>query len=128
MTRTVLSHIACGALFLLLLPAQGGALADQKKDKDRDANTRRLSGIVQMPNETPVAGAIVKIKNRNNLQVRSFITLQDGKYLFQNLSTGVDYEVQAEFKDLESAKRTLSVYDSRPHVVMNLTLEPAKKE
>jgi len=120
---TLLSSVA-----ILFLCAFCALSAEQKKDKDRDTATRRLSGIVQTGDEKPVAGAIVKIKNRTNLQIRSFITLQDGKYQFQNLSTGVDYEIQAEFQDMASAKRTLSVFDSRQNVVMNLTLEPSKKE
>ena len=83
---------------------------------------------MQLPDDNPAQGAMVKIKNVKNLQVRSYITQADGKYQFQNLSTSVDYEIEAEYKDLSSPKRMLTVYDSRQDLIFNLKLEPRKKE
>jgi len=74
-----------------------------------------------------VAGAVVKLKNMRNLQVRSFITQADGKYMFQNLSSTVDFELKAEYKGMASPARTLTIYDTRLDPIINLKLEPAKK-
>jgi hypothetical protein len=64
------------------------------------------------------------------LQVTSFITPADGKYGFHNLSSNIDYEVRADFNELSSDKRSLSVFDSRLDAVINLPLaaKTAEKE
>jgi hypothetical protein len=95
---------------------------NQKKDKGRDPNVRNLQGVVTLPDSNPARGAVVKLKNLKTLQVTSFITPPDGKYRFHNLSSNIDYEVRADFNDLSSDKRTLSVFDSRMDAVINLPL------
>lgn len=112
----------------LVLPLAAFQWSNQKKDKQRDPTIRNVKGIVELPDDSPAQGAVVKIKNLKNLEVRSYITQTDGRYHFQNLSTSVDYELQAEYKDLSSSKRTLSIYDSRLDMIINLKLEPRKKE
>ena len=89
---------------------------------------RNVSGIVQLPDDTPAQGAVVQLKNLKSLQVRSFITQDGGKYIFQNLSTNADYELKAEFKGMASGRRTLSIYDTRLDAIVNLKLEPGRKE
>lgn len=111
----------------VLLPL-AGQWTNQKKDKKGDPTIRSVKGLVQLPDDNPAQGAVVKIKNVKNLQVRSYITQADGKYQFQNLSTSVDYEIEAEYKDLSSPKRMLTVYDSRQDLIFNLKLGPRKKE
>jgi hypothetical protein len=95
---------------------------NQKKGKGRDPNVRNLQGVVTLPDGNPAKAAVVKIKNLKTLQVTSFITPPDGKYRFHNLSSNIDYEVRADFNDLSSDKRTLSVFDSRLDAVINLSL------
>jgi hypothetical protein len=127
MTRRLWLKAFVSAL-ALVFPLAAFQWSNQKKDKQRDQTIRNVKGIVQLPDDNPAQGAVVKIKNLKNLEVRSFITQSDGRYHFQNLSTSVDYELQAEHKDLTSAKRTLSIYDSRLDIIVNLKLEPKKKE
>jgi hypothetical protein len=116
-------------LFSLVLALTAGAQwTNKKKEKPRDPTIRSLQGVVTLPDESPAEGAVVKLKNLKTLQVRSYITQKDGKYQFQNLSTNIDYEVTADFKDLASATRTLSVFDSRFEAVINLKLEPGKEK
>lgn len=97
-----------------------------KKGKPRDANSRNLEGTVRLPDGNIAVGAVVKLKNLKTLQVRSYITQDDGKYRFDNLSTNIDYEVQGQSKGMESAVRTLSVFDNRLDAVINLKLEQGK--
>lgn len=98
---------------------------DKKKE---DPNIRSLQGLVRGADENPVDGAVVKIKNIKTLQIRSFITKADGQYSFGGLSTNADYEVWADFQGGSSDTRTLSVFDSRKAAVINLKVEPKKKE
>lgn len=98
---------------------------DKKKE---DPSIRTLQGLVKGADENPLDGAVVKIKNIKTLQIRSFITKADGQYTFGGLSTNADYEVWADFQGGSSDTRTLSVFDSRKSAVINLKVEPKKKE
>jgi len=70
----------------------------------------------------PVNGAVVQLKNTKTLQIRSFITQQDGSYYFNGLSTDVDYELKADYQGLSSSTKTLSSFDSRKEAILNLKL------
>jgi hypothetical protein len=94
----------------------------QKKDKS-DANTRGLSGQVTDENDKPVNGAVVQLKDSRTLQIRSFITQDDGDYRFAGLKIDNDYQVKAEYNGASSGWKTLSVFDSRKAPIVNLKLE-----
>lgn len=97
-----------------------------KKEKPRDPTIRNLQGQVLLPDDKPAEGAVVKLKNLKTLQIRSYITQRDGKYVFQNLSRNVDYEIKSDFKDMSSPTRSLTVFDSRYDPVINLKLDASK--
>jgi hypothetical protein len=97
-----------------------------RKPKDEETKTRSLAGKVTDEKDNAVEGAIVQLKDTKTLQVRSFITKEDGTYHFHGLSTDVDYQVKAERQGASSGVRTLSVFDSRKSAVINLKLEPKK--
>jgi hypothetical protein len=73
-----------------------------------------------------VAGAVVQLKNTKTLQVRSFITKDDGTYYFLGLSPDIDYELHAEYQGASSSTKTLSSFDSRKEAIINLKLNPKK--
>ncbi len=98
-------------------------LGGPKRDKKEDANVRSVQGVVRGPSDSLVEGAVVHLKDTKSLRVRSFITREDGGYRFHGLSTDVDYELRANFQDLSSEVRRLSVFDSRRNAVINLKLE-----
>lgn len=115
------------ASVLLACVALAFQWSSDKKDKPRDRTHRDVVGLVTLPDDGPAAGAVVKLKNLRSLEVHSFITQADGKYIFQHLSSNIDYEVRADFKDMTSGPRKLLIYDTRLDPVINLKLEPAKK-
>lgn len=98
------------------------AAAQRKKDRE-DTTTRALQGTVTDPADQPVKGAVVQLKDMRTLQVRSFITQEQGAYHFSGLKTDVDYEVKADFSGMSSGSKTLSVFDSRKNPILNLKLE-----
>lgn len=108
-----------GGLALLLLCAPGGAAQDKKADSD---HTRSVKGLVLSPDAKAVKQAVVYLKNTKTLQIHSFITKDDGSYYFNELSPDIDYELTAESDGLKSATRTLSSFDDRKRVVMDLKL------
>lgn len=125
--RTLLIALVLGSI--LLAQAPGGSYGNwlpgstgKGKEKE-DANTRALQGAVKSADDQVVEGAVVQIKNTKTMQVRSFITKADGIFSFTGLSTAVDYEVKASAKGMESPVRTVSTFDDRKRVIVNLKLE-----
>ena len=98
----------------------GNAFADKKNQET--ANQRSVQGVVTDANGNPVSGAVVYLKNAKSLQIRSFVTKEDGTYHFFELSPDVDYELKADFQGASSGSKTLSSFDSRKKAVINLKL------
>ena len=122
MKRWLLVALACVALSVTTVQAG----SDEKEQKKRDANTRSVQGSVSDSGDTLISGAVVQLKDTKSLQVRSFITKDDGIYHFHGLSPNVDYELRAEFQGASSAPKTLSSFDGRKIAVLNLKLQPKK--
>ncbi|MBS1854855.1 MAG: carboxypeptidase regulatory-like domain-containing protein [Acidobacteria bacterium] len=104
-------------LAVVLLLLCGLALAAEK-----DPPTRSVEGVVTSVDDQPVSGAVVQLENTKTQQIRSYITQEDGKYRFYELSTEVDYRLKAEFKGASSATKTLSSFDSRKKSFINFKL------
>ena len=117
-----MSRIWAVGLAALLLCASGALGQDKKAAKER---TRDIQGAVTSPEDQPVGGAVVYLKNLKTLMVTSFYTKEDGTYYFHGLSPDIDYEVRAESKGMASPTRKLSSFDSRKQAGINLKL--AKK-
>jgi len=115
MLRTV-RILALVALFSLSLSF------GQKKGQE-DANVRTVQGTVTDAQDSAVAGAVVQLKNTKTLQIRSFITKEQGAYYFHGLNTDLDYELKAEHQGATSSVKTLSAFDSRKQAVINLKIE-----
>jgi hypothetical protein len=108
------------AVFCALLLATASAWAEKK---DENANIRTVQGTVNNAQGEAVNGAVVQLKNTKTLQIRSFITRDNGAYYFHGLSTDIDYELRADFNGVSSKSRTLSSFDSRKQPVVNLKIE-----
>ena len=85
-------------------------------------NTRTVQGSVTDAQGSAVDGAVVQLKNTKTLQIRSFITKEQGSYYFHGLSPDVDYELKAEYQGAASPSKTLSSFDNRKKAVINLKL------
>jgi hypothetical protein len=107
---------------LLAMCWAGSGVAADKKDK-QSANERTVQGSVMDANESPVNGAVVYIENKKTMQIRSFITKDQGTYYFHSLSPDVDYQLHAEFNGASSPSKTLSSFDSRKLATINLKLK-----
>jgi hypothetical protein len=117
MTRAIFAAVACA----VVLSASVWAAR-----KDENANIRSVQGVVSDAQGQAVNGAVVQLKNTKTLQIRSFITRDNGAYYFHGLGTDVDYELRADFSGTSSGARTLSSFDSRKQPVVNLKLEAKK--
>jgi hypothetical protein len=119
-------RIAMFLLAALLLAASSSAFAQSKK-KGEEPN-RSVQGTVTSSADQAVPGAVVYLKNTKSLEIRSFVTKDDGTYYFQRLSPDVDYELRAELQSAgeSSSTKTLSSFDSRKQATINLKLNPKK--
>jgi hypothetical protein len=121
MIRTSLAvknaSLIAGALLLVISVV--AAAAPDKKDKQEG---RLLYGKVLDKQDNPVAGAIVYLTNTRTHAVKTYIIGQDGTYRFPGLST-VDYEVYAQYNGHKSDTKSVSQFDDRPQVYIDLRID-----
>ncbi len=115
--------IGCCGVFLLSLSllSLNFALAQSSK-KGQSENVRSVKGTVTDANGNAVVGAVVQLKNKKSLQIRSFITKEKGEYFFTGLSSDVDYEVKAESNGASSSSRNISLFDTEKIAIRDLKL------
>ena len=58
--------------------------------------------------------------------MRSYISDDQGNYRFSGLDPNVDYEIYAEKNGEKSATRTVSSFDSKKDIVINLKIDRKK--
>jgi len=102
-----------------------GLLAQKKTKEERreEANSRTVQGLVTGADEKPVVGAVVLLKDMRSLQVRSFITQDDGTYHFSGLKGDIEYQLTAKAGDASAGPKTLSIFDSRKEAILNFKLD-----
>jgi len=113
-------------LLVFLGLAGGIALWAQNPNARQESSTRTVEGTVTNAGKQPVSSAVVQLKDTKTLQIRSFITQQDGKYHFTGLSTNVDYELHAQHEGKDSKTKRLDVFNSRHVATVNLRLKKTK--
>ena len=118
------------ALAAVALLASAGLMGQEqtRKEKREEAKLRNVMGMVVDAEDQPANGAVVQLKDMRTLQVRSFITQNDGAYHFTGLRPDVDYQITAKFGDMTAAARTLSIFDNRKEAVMNFKLDKSEKK
>ena len=103
--------------FVLMVAVAAPATPD-KKEKQQG---RLLFGKVLDQQDNPVAGAIVYLTNTRTHAVKTYIVSQEGTYRFPGLST-VDYEVYAEYNSHKSDTKSVSQFDDRSQVYVDLRI------
>jgi hypothetical protein len=109
------------AVILALFAAVGVA-----QDKKREAQLRTVRGVVEDKSDTPISGSVVFLKNVRTNSVRSSYTDDTGSYRFSGLDPNADYELHAEKEGAKSQTRTVSSFDSRKDIVLNLKIDRKK--
>lgn len=112
---------ACAAFVLPLLAFLAVAHFSQAKDK-ADVG-RLLTGKVSNKAEQPLANAVVYLTNTHTKAIKTYITGPDGVFRFPGLSMNVDYEVYAQLQGRKSDPKTVSQFDNRQQVNVNLRID-----
>jgi hypothetical protein len=114
--RSVIKAVTVACALLVALGAVSSASPD-KKDKTVG---RLLFGKVLDPQDNPLPDAIVYLTNTRTRSVKTYIVGPDGTYRFPALSTAIDYEVYAQYKGHKSDTKSVSQFDDRSQVYVDL--------
>jgi hypothetical protein len=106
------------AVAFLVVVSIAAHAAPDKKDKPQG---RLLYGKVLDQQDNPVVNAVVYLTNTRTHAVKTYIIGQDGTYRFPGLST-VDYEVYAQYNDRKSDTKSVSQFDDRSQVYVDLRI------
>lgn len=85
-------------------------------------NGRLLTGRVVDQDDRALANAVIYLTNTRTRAVKTYIAGQDGEYRFPGLSPNLDYEVYAQFNGQKSDTKTVSQFDNRSTVNINLKI------
>jgi hypothetical protein len=84
---------------------------------------RVVQGKVELGNGSPVKGAIVYLKNAKTLEVRTYISTDDGSFRFGQLNPDASYAVWAEYQGHKSKEKGVSSFDNKKVVDLTLKVE-----
>jgi hypothetical protein len=110
------ASLITGSLFLVVSIA-AHAVPD-KKDKQQG---RLLYGKVLDQQDNPVANSVVYLTNTRTHAVKTYIVGEEGTYRFPGLSN-VDYEVYAQYNGRKSDTKSVSQFDDRSQVYVDLRI------
>ncbi len=113
-------RLRCRAACIAVLVVCASVSAQQKNE---ESTTRTVQGTVTGAANRPVAKAVVQLKNVKTLQIRSFITQDDGAYHFAGLGTDVEYELKADHNGISTPWKSLSVFNTKKTAIINLRLK-----
>jgi hypothetical protein len=97
--------------------------ADTYFQKDKGDAGRLLTGRVTDRQDSPLSSAVVYLSNTRTRAVKTYIVGQDGLYRFPALSPNIDYEVYAQLNGHKSDTKTVSQFDNRQQVNINLRID-----
>jgi len=113
--------LAAAAVMLLCVLPIPGLVAKEKNIP------RVVTGAVLDEAENPIASAAVVLTDLQTGKKTATYTKEDGLYLFSDLRSTRDYEVQASYKGMFSQVRKVSMFDNRNKIVLNLNIPPPKE-
>jgi hypothetical protein len=87
---------------------------------------RVVQGRVMDKSDALLQGAVVYLKDGHSLAVKSFISNEQGTYRFGQLAQNTDYEIWAERDGKKSPVKTISSFDSKNQIYIDLRIDTGK--
>jgi hypothetical protein len=120
MNRRILVTGLCVACALLVALLSLASAPPGQKDR---SNGRLLLGKVLDAGDNPLPDAVVYLTNSRTRAVKTYIVGPDGTYRFPALSAAIDYEVYAQYKGHKSDTKSISQFDDRTQVYLDLKVD-----
>jgi hypothetical protein len=95
--------------------------------KDKQPTTRIVSGTVYDEAQNVIVGATIELKDTQTGKVLGIYSQESGEYEYDGLRFDHDYTVKAMYKGSSSEVRRISMFETRWHLVMNLTVPKPTK-
>jgi Carboxypeptidase regulatory-like domain len=109
--------------FFAVLLLVAGLVASAGATRHKNDTGRLLTGKVFNHQNQSLPDAIVYLTDTRTREVKTYIVSSNGTYSFPALSPNVDYEIYAEYKGHKSDTKTLSQFDDRSYVTINLRVD-----
>ncbi len=118
-----LSRLARFSAVATLLTVGLGFYALPANAQKKEPTVRLIQGTVTDKNDKPLSNAVVYLKDEKTLQVKSFLTDEQGRFRFGQLSMSTDYDVWADLGGTHSKTKTISSFNSKPTIDYTLKID-----
>jgi hypothetical protein len=120
--------LAAGVAFTLLaagLVPQGskGGFIGPDVAVAQNLGYRVVFGNVLDSNSAPVVGATVFLKDLKSRAIRSYTTVENGRFRFASVNMAEEHELWAEMNGKKTAVKTISSWDARKEFEVELKLK-----
>jgi len=116
----VAAGVIIAALAFGVVPS-GGLLAPASHAQN--LGQRAVNGAVVDEESTPVVGATVFLRNSKTKSIRSYTSTKGGRFRFVQVNMSEDYDLWAEKEGKKSAAKTVSSWDTRKELEVELKLK-----
>ncbi|MGA9355199.1 MAG: carboxypeptidase-like regulatory domain-containing protein [Terriglobales bacterium] len=124
MKKALITVGLLGLVFVGLRPAPVAAAPQLfGREPKKEDKTRLLTGKVIDSGDGPLPDAVVYLTNTRDHSVKTYIVGPEGTYRFPALQPTIDYEVYAQFNKRRSHTKTVSQFDDRQQVYIDLKIE-----
>lgn len=117
-TAGLLALLVAGFVFITATAPAAQFGRSSKRD-----TTRLLLGKVVDSGDNPLPNAVVYLTNTRDHSVKTYIVGPEGTYRFPALQPTIDYEVYAQFEKKKSRTKSVSQFDNRTQVYIDLKID-----
>jgi hypothetical protein len=123
MRKEQISRQAPGAWLMLFVAVLAAASVLLPAAGAQGFGLKNVQGKVYDDRDAPINGAIVYLENKRNNNIKTFISTADGSYRFADLAADTDYSVWAAYHGKKSGQKTVSSFDTRKQVTIDLHIK-----
>jgi hypothetical protein len=122
------TSLVAGAAFAVLaaglvpLGSRGGCMGPFTAEA-QNLGERVVSGYVADAHSDPVVGATVFLRDMKSKAIRSYTTVEKGRFRFAGVNMAEDHELWAEKNGKKTAVKTVSSWDTRKIFEVELRLK-----